>query len=272
MVLRFHIHIPTHAHVTSLSPGLPTLNPRDFARWSSRSLARHVFGPNYPHLHVFAEYKHSFKPKRVHEALDDALGVPQSKGEGDKSGFGFAGDGDGMEVDEDVYSSRDPPPQHLLDDLHEQVLLHFEILLRELLRRVAPPSLFVTQPPLSGGSASSIYASPISSKPAHEWEACDVLEYLCDRRRVPREADPADVTALLSETQRLTDFMTRRYRARGRSGQHWARADWVLCLSKLGAVARVYKDEALANSLMQLEPQFELVFSMPMRPTGTGYF
>lgn len=245
--------------------GLPTLNPRDFARWSSRSLARHVFGSNYAKLYVFAEYKHSFKPKRVHDALDDDLGI--ARVEGDK----HASDGDGMEVDEDVYSSRDPPPQHLLDDLHEQVLEHFEILLRELLRRVAPPSLF-TQPLSSGGTASSIYASPLSSKPAYEWEACDVVEYLCDRRRIPREADAADVTSIVSETGRLIDFMRRRYRARGRSGQHWARADWVLCLSKLGALARAYKDEAIANSLMQLGPQFELVFSMPMRPTGTGYF
>ena len=180
-------------------------------------------------------------------------------------------DGDGMEVDEDVYSSRDPPPQHLLDDLHEQVVLHFEILLKDLLRRVAPPSLF-TSPPSSGGSASSIHASPLSSKPARDWEACDILEYLCDRRRIPRDSNLKDVTTVLSEAQRLIDFFTRRYRARGRSGQHWARADWVSCLAKLGALARVYKDEAIANSLIQLEPQFELVFSMPMRPTGTGYF
>lgn len=241
------------------------MNPRDFARWSSRSLANFVFGAGYPRLYAFADYKETFRPKRVREALDDDLGVPRVKGE--KPSI----DRDGMEIDEDVYSSRDPPPQHLLDNLHEEVLLHFEILLKELLRRVAPSNLF-TQSPTGGGTRSSIYATPISCKPAREWEACDILEYLCDRRRVPRESDPGDVAALLRETPRLIDFFTRRYRARGRSGQHWARADWVSCLSRLGVLARVYRDEAIVNSLAQLEPQFELVFSMPMRPTGTGYF
>jgi hypothetical protein len=244
---------------------LRTLNPRDYARWSSRSLARFIFGEEHPGIYAFADFKETFRPRRVREALDDDLGVATVKSERQE----YAGDG--MDVDEELFMSKDPPPQHLLDDLHLQVLEHFGILLTELLRRVAPPSLFA-QNTSSGGTALSIYASSVMTKPAREWEANDILSYLCNERRLPRDSAPEDVAAVTRSNSRLIDFFTRKYHGRGRSGRHWARADWMECFSKLGALGRMFKDGAILNSLVQLEPQMDLIFSMRMVPTGTGAF
>lgn len=249
---------------SALDTDILTLNPKAFSRWSSRSLALYLLGADYPGLNNFADYKETFRPKRVSEALNDDLGVQAVKGD-------TLEDDDGMEVDDEVFISREPPPQHLLDDLHNQVLEHFGILLSELLRRVAPPTLFTQASPASGVAASR-YASPTSCKPAKDWKTKEILHYLCNAQRVPRTASAADVKELASNSSRCINFFTHKYDARGRSGQHWARADWVSCLEKLGALGRVYEDEAIRNSLDTLAPQLELVFQTPMRPTGTGTF
>ena len=55
---------------------------------------------------------------------------------------GMQDEGMGMEIDDGWLVSDEPPPQHILDDLHDQIIDHFSILLRELLER-AFPSLFV---------------------------------------------------------------------------------------------------------------------------------
>lgn len=214
-------------------------------------------------MSAFAVYKETFRPKRVSEAIDHEIGAQTLKR--------ATVDGDGMEIDEDIFTSNDPPPQHLLDDLHIQVLEHFGILLSELLRRVAPSSLF-TQARLSSGASSSMYASPTSSKPAKEWKANEILVYLCEARRVPRSAAAEDFKYLTTHSSRMVDFFTQKYDTRGRSGQHWSRADWVSCLEMLGVLARVYQDDAIVNSLVQVAPQIDLVFMTPMRPTGTGSF
>ncbi|EJD01230.1 uncharacterized protein FOMMEDRAFT_169392 [Fomitiporia mediterranea MF3/22] len=246
------------------SQGILTLNPKTLTRWSSRSLARYLFGNDYPFLNEFSDYKETFRPRRVREALDDELGVPEVT----KT---ITHEDDGMEVDDDDFILKDPPPQHLLDDLHDQVIGHFGILLSELLQRVAPASLF-TQAPSKSGAASSIYASSSSCKPAKDWKANEILEYLCNARRVPRTASAADVKELTSDYSRMINFFTHKYDPRGRSGQHWSRADWVSCLEKLGVLGRAYMDDAILNSLAQLMPQLALVFETPMRPTGTGGF
>lgn len=242
----------------NLISGIPTLNPRAYTRWSSRSLAQFIFGNDYAHLNRFADYRETFRPRRVREALNDELGEEAAKN--------AVHDDDGMEIDDDGFIVTEPPPQHLLDDLHDQVLAHFGILLSELLRRVAPPDLFMgTQS--KGGAASSMHASGRASKRAQDWKPNEILLYLCNPRHVPPSASAADVKELMGECSRMIDFFTHKYDARGRSGQHWARADWIGCLQKLGVLARVYRDDGIANSLTQLAPQMELVFASRMRPT-----
>lgn len=215
-------------------------------------------------MRAFSEFKETFRPKRIRQALDAELGSqPASQP---------VMDDDGMDIDDGFVADIEPPPQHLLDDLHDQVLLHFTILLTELLRRVAP-SLFA-QKPANSGAAASIYASSVVSKPVGDWTARDILKYLCDVRRFPSSASRADKEAVSQNVSRLVNFLTHKYDKQGigRSGQHWSRADWVSCLETLRAVGRIYADEAIQNSLAQLEPQVVLVFETPMRPTGIGGF
>ncbi|KAI5125012.1 hypothetical protein M0805_007436 [Coniferiporia weirii] len=242
---------------TAESQGIHTINPRDYIRWSSRSLAQALFGDHNAKLNRFADYKETSRPRGVSQALDDELGVQPIQ---------TTMDDDGMEIDVDPSVTLEPPPQHLLDDLHDQVLSHFSIILSELLRRVAP-TLF-TQAPSNSGAALSIYAPSSSSRPAKDWSANEMLSYLCSARRLARKASPDDVKSVVDGASRLTDFFTHKYCARGRSGQHWSRADWASCLNTLGAVGRVFEDGAILNSLAQLAPQVELVFQRPMRPTG----
>ncbi|KAH8118312.1 hypothetical protein DFH11DRAFT_1686509 [Phellopilus nigrolimitatus] len=242
------------------SQGLHTLNPKDFIRWSSKSLARSIFGDVYPNLSLFTDYREIFRHKRVREALNEEANLKPIQ-----TGM----DEDGMEVDDDFSASMDPPPQHLLDDLHNQVLEHFGILLTDLLRRISP-SLFTSSN--NPGTAASIYATASSHKAGAEWEASEILIYLCNRRRLPRSASSDEMRAVVDGSSRMSDFFTQKYHARGRSGQHWSRADWLSSLETLRLVGKVYEDDAIQNSLAQLAPQVELVFQMPMRPTGTSCF
>lgn len=245
--------------IIDVPTGIPTMNPRDYARWSSRALAAFLFGENFPMLTRFATFKEKFRPKNTRQALDDELGVqpiPRS-----------ISAGEGMDIDDDFMTDEEPPPQHLLDDLHDQILDHFTILLADVQRRVAPATF---KPPATSGSAKSVYADRCLAKPASEWQAYEYLEYLCSSRRLPRTASAADTKAIVDDATRLINFFTPKYRARGRSGQHWSRADWISCLGTLGAVGRVYADDAISNSLTQLAPQVDDVFQCPMLPTGTG--
>ena len=182
---------------------------------------------------------------------------------------------DRMEVDDEFTILLDPPPQHLLDDLHNQILEHFTILLSELLRRVAP-ALFEQPVTSKTGAAASKHAPSIVSRPAREWKARDYLLYLCNIRHFPSTSTAAnkDRKMVRDGSSRLVDFFTERYdpKGKGRSGQHWSRADWMLCLSTLRALGQVYNDPSIMNSLIQLDPQVALVFQTPMRPTGTGGF
>ena len=229
-------------------------------------LASIMFGDTYPgaKLKQFSDFKEISRHKRVRQALHDELGIQPP--------VLLTRDDDGMEVDDGFLCDVEPPPQHLLDDLHDQVLAHFAFVLSDLLRRVAP-SLLTKRPSRSGASA-SMYASSTASKPASEWSAREILRYLCDVRQFPSTAFHADKETILQTGSRLINFFTDKYdkQGLGRSGQHWSRADWISCLDALRAVGRIYSDEAIENSLNQLEPQLPLVFETPMRPTGIGGF
>ena len=242
-----------------LYTGIPTLNPRGTHQWSSKTLARFIFGDNYPRLYLFSDSKEPFRPKRIQEALDKELGLVTKHVDQD----GMQDEGMGMEIDDGWLVSDEPPPQHILDDLHDQIIDHFSILLRELLER-AFPSLFV-----QSGSTASIYA-PVNSKPAEGWKANEIIQYLCNERRIPQNSATEDVKMVTQDVSRFTDFFTRKYDVRGRSGQHGARADCNSSMRKLGALARIYEDGAIQNSLSQLSWQIDMAFESPICPTGTG--
>ena len=109
-----------------LYTGIPTLNPRGTHQWSSKTLARFIFGDDYPRLYLFSDSKELFRPKRIQEALDKELGLVTEHVDQD----GMQDEGMGMEIDDGWLVSDEPPPQHILDDLHDQIIDHFSILLR----------------------------------------------------------------------------------------------------------------------------------------------
>jgi len=131
-------------------------------RWSSRDLAKAIFGDGSRIPNTFACHRQTYRHDRVNHALDAVYGSAQPN---------YVDDG--MDIDEDVFQQPALRPPHLLDDLHFQIIEHFSILLINLVKRVAP-HIFHNQE--RAGSGASIH-SPYS-KPIQVWNARDCVEYL----------------------------------------------------------------------------------------------
>ncbi|TDL29483.1 hypothetical protein BD410DRAFT_848600 [Rickenella mellea] len=238
---------------------LAAINPN--AKWSSRELAAQIFGHGCPVLRNFRGYQPSYRNSKVKKALDDELG-PQPPAQVTDSD-------DTMEVDDDYTSNieeSEPPPSHILDSTHLQIIQHFTILLLVLVERVAS-HMFKQVEQKRSGSAASIHA-PESGPPPKT--AADCVEYLIDFRsgKFPRSAPPDSLGLIQAGGARLRDFLTKPYQRGARRGQDWTRADWVYCLTVLETLGDVWEESSIRISLHTLAPHLDGDFRKKMRPTG----
>jgi len=232
-----------------------TINPRDSMRWSSRDLAKAIFGDGSRIPNTFACHRQTYRHDRVNHALDAVYGSAQPN---------YVDDG--MDIDEDVFQQPALRPPHLLDDLHFQIIEHFSILLINLVKRVAP-HIFHNQE--RAGSGASIH-SPYS-KPIQVWNARDCVEYLGNPGLLafPQSAPLESVRCIsvIGSIKHLGEFLAKRYQPGARKGQEWTTSQWYSALRTLEALGAVWGETSIHDSLQELHPQMDLVFHTPMRPT-----
>lgn len=159
-----------------------------------------------------------------------------------------------MDVDESPVAAPEVLlPSHALDLLHIQVIDHFNRLLVELVGRVGQFGSNVIQ----GGTTRSIHAPKIPQKELTKWDAFECLEFLHSKRRSP------------PSNPRVEAFLSLPYSHRGaRRGQDWARRDWEIALEALAKIGDLWQEGYIRESLAGLQPIFDNVFTMRMRPTG----
>lgn len=221
---------------------IPSISPS--RHWSSRELARAVFGQNLD-LNRFGEYHASYRDPKSANLL---IGPGPSVNVIDH-------DDDGMEIDEDASQPEILLPSHALDLLHIQVIDHFSRLLVELVGRVGGPEIRQA----SGGSSASRYAPQWArtGKPYLEWTASDCLDYLNGKQ------------ALKPTSPRVDIFLSRPYSCPGaRRGQDWSKMDWDVALGALARLGVVWEEDSIQESLGVLELHLAGVFATRMRPTG----
>lgn len=248
----------------ALSQSIAIINPRDTKKWSSRLLATHVFNdrPDTEQIALnFGGPSEIRRSKCQREALEKDLGEQPPPQYLEK-------ESDGMEIDDGHGMDFEPSREHLLDNLHRQVLGHFTSLLMELVRRVAP-QLF-SQDAIGVGNVS--IHSPLAGlirKPGAQWKAADCVQLLSTTSTgiFPKSATHGDIRTIKAGSTRLASFVTDPYEDCGRKGQEWSRADWYFCLEVLECLGRVWGDEPILLSLAMLRPQVDVDFVQPMRPT-----
>ncbi len=256
------VSLPTHRFpcpFVELHPAVITVNPRDSKKWSSRELARKIFGyaPNHADLIHFSAYVETKRPATVKKALEKGLGGPS-----------VLADDDAMEVDDggDIPDSgRRVRPSHVLDVLHFDIVDHFTTRLRDTVQRTVP-HLLATR----SGAAASMY-SPVS-KPLQAWSAPDCIKQLCNTksRFFPKRA-PSEARSLIESAEggtRLQVFLADPYDGmpQARRGREWARQEWIDCLGVLDLVAVIWEDQAIQIDMAYLWPYVEQAFGQQMRP------
>lgn len=161
-----------------------------------------------------------------------------------------------------------PPPErrHILDALHFELIDHFKTLFWELVWRI-DPKLF-TAPPLTAGSAASIYSRGYSAKSARLWSCRDFVEYLTSPRNLPHSATREHCADVRRTSSLLANFMTTLDDGQSaRTGKEWTRAQWDEALLALRDLARVWKEQPILDSYEYVNPQVVDTFKLPMRPT-----
>ncbi|KLO18095.1 hypothetical protein SCHPADRAFT_900080 [Schizopora paradoxa] len=245
----------------ALAQDVNIINPRDSKRWSSRLLAFQAFKDRQDIEQIvlnFSGPSDTRRSKRQQEALEKELGEqpPPRYVEYEV---------DGMDIDDGYNADAEPSREHLLDDLHRQILSHFTALLSELARRAAP-EVFSGKPVTSDDSMHSPVKT-YSRMPAKQWKAGDYVKLLSSTGLIPTSATDGDKSTIRAGSTRLASFLTDAYEHSGRKGQEWSRADWYFCLEVLECLGRAWSDEPILLSLAMLLPQVDVDFCQPMRPT-----
>ena len=153
----------------------------------------------------------------------------------------------------DIENSTEWIPSHVLDDLHLQLVDHFTILLRELVKRVNPE---VTRSAGKNAAGLSMHAG-VLTKPFEEWTAADCVEHLTTLRKMPG-----------SLALRLESFLSKPHckdtNARGRRrGQDWTRVQWDIAMQMLARVGKSFEDQAIGESVDLLKVVVEDYFRLP---------
>jgi hypothetical protein len=145
-------------------------------------------------------------------------------------------------------------PSHALDDLHFQLVDHFTILLKELVLRIRPSVIN------SGEGNVSIHAAGHMSKRFGNWTAADCVELLTQIHRMKTTAPKLE--AFLSRPH------CRDINARGsRRGQDWTKRQWEIGIAALEELGRIFRDQAISDSVEVLRIAVEDTFKLQLRPT-----
>ncbi|CCM03153.1 uncharacterized protein FIBRA_05275 [Fibroporia radiculosa] len=216
------------------------------AGWSSRELAKAIFGPGGVDLTMFRPQDDtpSYRPSKQLKHLRITVAP-------------IGVDDDGMDIDDDNSLMRpdanghdDYVPSHALDSLHLQAIMHFSFLLKEVAFRVRTEARDV------GPLSQSSYAPGFRRKKFEMWTACDCVDYLGSKRELPASTPPLGV------------FLLRRSEDRGwRRGQDWSRKDWENCTAVLEAIGEKFDDEPVLSSVRYFRVETESVFKSALRPT-----
>ena len=181
---------------------------------------------------------------------------------------------DEMEVDDDDsgIESKELPPSHQLDMLHQQIVVHFRPILLDLVRRVSP-QLFERREERTGSTAS--IHNPISKNP-EKWGMKECVEHLAGQARTVllgrgNDAAGENMQTIRHGAARLGAFLCHRSErgVASRRGQEWSREDWMGCLKVLKSFGETWRDEGILFSLQALGPVLDETFAIRMRPTGT---
>ncbi|KAI0068791.1 hypothetical protein BV25DRAFT_1910536 [Artomyces pyxidatus] len=228
--------------IKSESREISTLSPSH--AWSSREIARALFGAHGLNLTLFDAYSSRASRQFAQEP---------SKNKKPAKAAARPADDDLMDIDDD----EPPPPSHPLDQLHLEVIDHFSKLLLDLVDRVGGAEVPRTRDD-QRALTKSAHAPSWLKAALPDWTPEDCIGYLGSKKRLP-ESYP-----------RLEVFLRKPYSKEGggRRGHDWPTKAWEVCTDELERVGQVWGDRAIAESMAVLRPYAEAVFASPMRPTG----
>ncbi|KZT12517.1 uncharacterized protein LAESUDRAFT_718778 [Laetiporus sulphureus 93-53] len=212
-------------------------------KWTSHDLAQRLLGGYGIDTSRFRGINHNASYRPSAKSMKQRITVTQT----------MEVDDDSMDID-DAPVTDDPEeyiPSHALDALHQQVIDHFTLVLKDLALRVRTGAGDVSSPTVSK------HAPGHRRKEFGDWSVGDCLEYL-DNKKPLRVTQPT-----------LYVFLLRRNEDKGwRRGQDWSRQDWENAMGALKDISIKFEDGALLGSLDYLKAETDRVFSTPLRPTG----